>query len=327
MTAQAQTYRLRDHHLGVVGVENATSRRSRADITPFGGSDVSSIWLEVEELPAAIMANWSWESANASSSQQASPIQSSPLPSSSSHSSHEAMQRTAPVEAPANPSRSSLEETLQTCLTSLPPSTSALQSPAPEPSRVSSSRALGPTKPSKRRSRATKRVPTTVLEANTIEFKDMVQRLTGIPASTSPAPVRPQPHRAPFIRPDRPLPTTSMLPPPPASSFNDILRRNSAKQFSPHRSLNVKPELEAGSSSTPFSMSESIMTTRALSAPVGSWWDAAAHYLPNVSSSSLANEIIGMMSGPRNESSSAELPEDNEVSMSQFDAWLADHEN
>jgi hypothetical protein len=299
--------------------------------------------LEVEESPAAIMADWSWESANASSSQQASPIQSSPLPSSSSHSSHEAMQRTAPVEAPANPSRFSLVETLQTCLTSLPPSTSALQSPAPEPSRVSSSRALGPTKPSKRRSRATKRVPTTVLEASTIEFKDTVQRLTGIPASTSPAPVRPQPQRATFIRPDRPLPATSMLrpppanssilnfsTPPPASSFDDILRRNSAELFSPLRGLNVKRELEAGSSSTPFSMSGSIMTTRALSAPVSSWWDAAAHDLQNVSSSSLANEIIGTTSGPRNESTSAGLimlPEDNEVSMSQFDAWLADQDN
>ncbi|KAG0581985.1 hypothetical protein KC19_3G025500 [Ceratodon purpureus] len=394
-----QTYIPRDHQ-DILQVENATSRRRAdcgTDIQPFGGRGVSTIWLEDDGSSAAIMADWPWESANASSSdQQASPlVQGSPLQSSSSQSSHEAMQRTSqefmqpPLDAlglgvRTTSSRTSLVETLQTCLTSLPSPTNApaLASPTggslSDPSGASTptlqqsrsagalsgstSKALGPAKPTKRRSRASRRVPTTVLEATSSDFRDMVQRLTGVSAANSAAPVRPQPQRAApttFIRPDRPLPSATVIRPAANSSmlnlstpttslesnvasFDDIfhiLQRSSSELFAPLHSSNIKREFhQAESSVQPFSMSGSIMATRPLLTPSNTtWtWESAAHEqsrhfeFPNASSSlAFANEIIGA-SGEANVSSTSGLivlPDDNDLSSSPFDiSWLPGHD-
>ena len=373
---QVQTYNPRIHQ-GVVEIENATSRQRAhcgQDNGPLGGGGgggLSTIWLELGEEPAAaLMADWSWDSAaNASSSQQTSPMQlNSPLQSSSSQSSHEAMQGPA---IRVNSGRTSLVETLQTCLTSLP-SASALASPtdpsgtASSPMRQSrsggalsgpsTSRALGPAKPAKRRSRASRRVPTTVLEATSGDFRDMVQRLTGIPPASSTTPLRPQPQRASpstnFIRPSQRPPTApssfllNFSPPPahPASTIavsddppRPIHRNTSDPQFPSLRGSNFMRELAAP-------IPGSIMITTSRTPPVStSWWDSAASEqsrqiaLQNVSNSSVAtNEIMGASRPPGVLSSSsgfvmAEFQEPSDLPepyMSQFDSpfdpnWLS----
>lgn len=139
----------------------------------------------------------------------------------------------SPSSTHAPSSSNTLVETLKTCLTTLPhhstaatmssvshrvinessrkktgnsllPASNNSGSVASKVSSGASSKPLGVvgTKPTKRRPRASRRVPTTVLEASCNEFRDMVQKLTGIPAGHHAAKgehhggaVRPQPIR------------------------------------------------------------------------------------------------------------------------------------
>lgn len=85
----------------------------------------------------------------------------------------------------------------------------------------STSKPLGVTKrPTKRRPRASRRVPTTVLEAQSRDFRDLVLKLTGIPPAAAPTGdlgghiLRPQPQRANSA----PLSTLDRTGMPPAQS-------------------------------------------------------------------------------------------------------------
>uniref|UniRef100_A0A7I4CF35 VQ domain-containing protein n=2 Tax=Physcomitrium patens TaxID=3218 RepID=A0A7I4CF35_PHYPA len=181
------------------------------------------------------MANWQWDWDFELEGQQESPLSSSPLRSSSSPCSLAIRSEEHVAQEPLSDdgqcrdemgvdnspaSSRSLVQTLQKCLTSLPQYTNmtdcarqSMSDPAgaaPTTSRnfSSPSKSLGPTKPSpKRRQRPSRRTPVTVLETNPWEFRDTVQRLTGLRAAPNPnaALVRPQPTRpgpSTFVRPD-----------------------------------------------------------------------------------------------------------------------------
>ncbi|XP_024358253.1 uncharacterized protein [Physcomitrium patens] len=270
------------------------------------------------------MANWSWDSTTPLVSQHGSPLRGSPLRSCSSPSSDATHNQEHVSQEPlfgsmrgrggametSTPARTRpLVEALKNCLTSLPHSThtgdrAGLSSNNPSGATPTTSRSggstsnpLGPTKPaSKRRSRASRRTPTTVLETNPSEFRDTVQRLTGIPSmpNQNTAPVRPQPKRpnpGTFLRPDalrsiRRLPPISSPPPllnpfmngrvpsmNPAThiSFLQHLQRIASEQVMPQL---PKREPEG---SIPLTFFESDGTDPSLVMPVPSmpseqWW-------------------------------------------------------
>lgn len=154
-----------------------------------GVASPTSVLVEEE-----LMASWPWE-AKPPQTRQGSPLY---------EGASQAAMRTE--------TRPTLVETLQTCLTSLPHTTMATatsrgQSLMPQlgsgcedgkvetvdANSMASSRTAqnmtsapksagaGGAKVGKRRSRASRRVPTTVLEANSSDFREMVQKLTGFP--------------------------------------------------------------------------------------------------------------------------------------------------
>lgn len=178
-------------------------------------------------------------------------------------------------------SSNTLVETLKTCLTTLPhhstatamssvshrainessrkktgssvlPASNNSGSAASKVSSGASSKPLGVvgTKPTKRRPRASRRVPTTVLEASCNEFRDMVQKLTGIPAghhaskgehhggAVRPQPIRPGMANGSLVdRPEVPMP----------SPYG-----TNANHSSPYSAIGFLQELQRKSSSFPF---------------------------------------------------------------------------
>lgn len=216
------------------------------------------------------------------------PVHASPLrPSSMSSPLRDTMQHTSKqgVEGNINNSTSgstrSLVETLQNCLTSLPQSTNCLS----DPMATTTSRQCSSRPPCKRRPRVSRRTPTTILETNPNEFRDMVQKLTGIPSATpGAAPVRPHPQRASptnLVRPEtlrsiRRLPPMSSPPRPPLTSspitFLRHLQRNHTPGglYAPNTASNHPLKREF-----PEESSHESMMKRAMSAPttsMESWW-------------------------------------------------------
>ena len=180
-------------------------------------------------------------------------------------------------------SGNTLVETLKTCLTTLPhhntaaamssvshrvinesgrktcgggsllPASNNSGSVASKVSSGASSKPLGVVgpKPTKRRPRASRRVPTTVLEANCNEFRDMVQKLTGIPAGHHASKgehhggaVRPQP-----IRPG--MANGSLVDSRPEVPMSSPYGSN-ANHSSPSPAIGFLQELQRKSSSFPF---------------------------------------------------------------------------
>lgn len=270
----------------------------------------------LEEDLSDFMADCSWEASPPPSVSQpstSSPIRGSPLSrsplqgsplhsSSSSESAMQQLQDSRPASAEGHKTTRSLVQTLQECLTSLPQSTTSGDNNRrslsdPTGATTSSSLQSSSRSASKRRPRASRRTPTTILETNPSDFRDMVQKLTGIPSATptpGAAPVRPRPQRAnsngSFIRPEtlhsiRRLP--AMAPPPPLPTplppfLQHLQRRRTPEMI---HSTTVKPAQScplpfARSCKREFDQTEDHMTSeslmkRAMSAPttsMPSWW-------------------------------------------------------
>ena len=268
-----------------------------------------------------------------------------------------------------NPSSSNtLVETLKTCLTTLPhhhSNTAAMSSvshhrvmnesssrkktsnnssllPASHNSAsaaskvstsgASSSKPLGVvgTKATKRRPRASRRVPTTVLEASCNEFRDMVQKLTGIPAGHH-APkgehhggaVRPQPIRPGMMangslvvdnRPEVPMSSpygsnANHSSPSPAIGFLQELQRKSSSSF-PFISMKT----EGGGDQLAFNQRLTDLTNAAppdFSATAPSSWGSG--YYNNMRAAAAAGQL--------DQTSISNFQEDS-LSLSQIDSWF-----
>ncbi|KAG0555413.1 hypothetical protein KC19_12G167600 [Ceratodon purpureus] len=269
------------------------------------GRPAASPTSVLEEDPL-VVGSWSmWDLSlpidSPSVSHHASPIRTSPLRSSMSSPLRDAMHLTSKRGAEGNNNSNSagsrsLVETLQNCLTSLPQSTNmgdsvgrSLSDPNGAPSSATTSRQLSSRPPGKRRPRASRRTPTTILETNPSEFKDMVQKLTGIPSATpAGVPVRPQPQRASanhLVRPEtlrsiRRLPPISSPPRPPITPAPiTVLQHSQQNNTSPVLAAMtptaLKREFPEESSSSPLYGSYESVMKRAMSAPttsMESWW-------------------------------------------------------
>lgn len=289
----------------------------------------------LEEDPYSdLMAEWAstWEASTPPSSSVSqpvlSPIRGSPLRSPSN--SEPAMPPQQSTEAPKRTTRS-LVETLHECLTSLPQASAIMadqERSTSDPTGATTTSALRQSSsrpPGKRRPRASRRTPTTIFETDPSEFRDMVQKLTGIPTATpgGAAPVRPRPQRASSaLRPEtlrsirRLPPMGPPRPPPPLPSplppFLQHLQRSRTSEVinpaaKPARSFpgfarSCKREFDATedqhSSSSALGSHTSYrepLMKRVMSAPttsISSWWDqqrVSESQNMNISTSEQAN--------------------------------------
>lgn len=167
---------------------------------------------------------------------------------------------------------------------------------------TSTSRPLGVTKrPTKRRPRASRRVPTTVLEAQSRDFRDLVLKLTGIPPAVAPTGdlgghiLRPQPQRA-NSAPHSTLDRTGMLPaqPQPLPYSHPVHLPNLPNHFP---GMAFLQELQRGNSGhgsafpflVPKTEAREILDTTSTSRPFG---------VPERSTSALTHTIVAPPTSP-----------------------------